>query len=99
MIVSFSGFDPVIRYRDAIECLRRALIPAGEDQVGIVLKLADLHHLLGDWAAESAYHRRVVHMCTLAGQSLKSLTMFLLTSTVSKTNRSIRVLLPTGCGF
>ena len=56
-------FDVVTRYREAIECLKRALIPADPHEITIFLKLARLHQLLEESAESVAYHRRVVEVC------------------------------------
>jgi len=51
------------RYREAIECLKRALIPADPHEITINLKLARLHRLLDEPAEAVAYHRKVVEVC------------------------------------
>src|SRR6267154_6480904 len=55
------------RLREAIECLKRALIGADPHETSINLKLAKLHHDLEEWAEASAYHRRVVEVCRANG--------------------------------
>ncbi|KAH8828042.1 hypothetical protein DL96DRAFT_1601410 [Flagelloscypha sp. PMI_526] len=63
------------KYRDSIECLKRALIstsPSSEDQISIILKLADLHQLLGDKAESAAHHQRIIYICTTADKSVES---------------------------
>ena len=53
----------ILRYREAIECLKRALIPADPREITINFKLAKLHQLLDEPAEAIAYHRRVVEVC------------------------------------
>ena len=48
----------VPRLREAIECLKRALIGAVPHETTINLKLAKLHDDLEEWAEAAAYHRR-----------------------------------------
>ncbi|PFH51528.1 hypothetical protein AMATHDRAFT_58979 [Amanita thiersii Skay4041] len=56
-------YEEIRRYREAIECLKRALIPADPHEITINLKLAKLHQLLDEPAEAIAYHRRVVEVC------------------------------------
>ncbi|KAF8633362.1 hypothetical protein AX17_004533 [Amanita inopinata Kibby_2008] len=56
-------YEEIRRYREAIECLKRALIPADPHEITINLKLAKLHQLLEEPAEAAAYHRRVVEVC------------------------------------
>ncbi|KIL66252.1 hypothetical protein M378DRAFT_161115 [Amanita muscaria Koide BX008] len=56
-------YEEISRYREAIECLKRALIPADPHEISIFLKLARLHQLLDEQAEAVAYHRRVVEVC------------------------------------
>lgn len=51
------------RPREAVECYKRALIPADPHEITINLKLAKIHHTLGEYAEAVAYHRRVVEVC------------------------------------
>ena len=51
------------RLREAVECLKRALIPADPHEITINLKLARLHRLLEEPAEAVAYHRKVVEVC------------------------------------
>jgi hypothetical protein len=51
------------RYREAIECLKRALIGADTHEITINLRLAQLHHGLEEYSEAVAYHRRVVEVC------------------------------------
>ena len=50
------------RYREALECYRRALIPANPHDDFVLLRLAKVHAELGEEAEAVAYHRRVVEM-------------------------------------
>lgn len=49
--------------REAVECYKRALIPADPHEITINLKLAKLHRSLEEHAEAVAYHRRVVEVC------------------------------------
>lgn len=57
------------RLREAIECLRRALIGADPQETVIHLKLAKLHDELEEYAEAAAYHRRIVEVCRAARES------------------------------
>jgi len=59
---------PFFRLREAIECLKRALIGADPLETSINLKLAKLHNDLEEWAEAAAYHRRVVEVCRANGR-------------------------------
>lgn len=59
--------------REAIECLKRALIGADPNEININLKLAKLHNDLEEWSEAAAYHRRVVEVCRINGLSMLSL--------------------------
>ena len=48
------------RLREAIECLKRALLGADANEIAIALKLARLHNDLEETADAVAYHRRVI---------------------------------------
>ena len=48
------------RLREAIECLKRALLGADANEIAISLKLARLHSDLDEAADAAAYHRRVI---------------------------------------
>jgi len=48
------------RLREAIECLKRALLGADANEVAIALKLARLHSDLDETADAVAYHRRII---------------------------------------
>lgn len=54
------------RLREAIECLRRALIGADPQETTIHLKLAKLHYDLDEYSEAAAYHRRIVEVCRSA---------------------------------
>ncbi|KAG6891478.1 hypothetical protein C0992_006209 [Termitomyces sp. T32_za158] len=49
--------------REAVDCLKHALIPADPHEITINLKLARLHHALEEPAEAIAYHRKVVEVC------------------------------------
>lgn len=55
--------------REAIECLKRALIVADPRDTTINLRLAKLHDDLGELVEAAAYHRRVVEVCMAESQS------------------------------
>lgn len=48
------------RLREAIDCLKRALLGADANEIAIALKLARLHGDLDEAADAVAYHRRVI---------------------------------------
>ena len=48
------------RLREAIECLKRALLGADANEIAIALKLARLYSDLDEAADAVAYHRRVI---------------------------------------
>lgn len=56
-------YEEIGRLREAVECLKRALIPADPHEITINLKLARLHRLLEEPAEAIAYHRKVVEVC------------------------------------
>ncbi|KIM75485.1 hypothetical protein PILCRDRAFT_98910 [Piloderma croceum F 1598] len=56
-------YEEIGRLREAIECLKRALIGADPLETSINLKLAKLHNDLEEWTEAAAYHRRVVEVC------------------------------------
>lgn len=51
------------RLKEAIECLKRALITADAHEITINLRLARLHGLLEEHAEAVAYHQRIVEVC------------------------------------
>ncbi|KAG6820746.1 hypothetical protein H0H93_012392 [Arthromyces matolae] len=56
-------YEEIGRLRDAVECLKHALIPADPHEITINLKLARLYYALEEPAAAVAYHRKVVEIC------------------------------------
>ncbi|KAG5735114.1 Anaphase-promoting complex subunit 8 [Termitomyces sp. T112] len=56
-------YEEIGRLREAVECLKHALIPADPHEITINLKLARLHHALEEPAEAVAYHRKVVEVC------------------------------------
>ncbi|THU95653.1 TPR-like protein [Dendrothele bispora CBS 962.96] len=53
-----------MRYlREAIECYKRALIPAGPDEIILNQALARIYRNLGEHAEAVGYHRRIVEVC------------------------------------
>ena len=55
-----ASYQEMGRLREAIECLKRALLGADANEVAIALKLARLHNDLEETADAVAYHRRVI---------------------------------------
>lgn len=55
------------RTRDAVECLKRALLGADARETAINLKLAKLYEELDEPVEAVAYHRRVVEICCAEG--------------------------------
>ncbi|KAG6832599.1 hypothetical protein H0H92_014435 [Tricholoma furcatifolium] len=53
-------YEEIGRLREAVECLKHALIPADPHEITINLKLAKLHFALEEPAEAMAYHRRIV---------------------------------------
>lgn len=53
--------------RDAVECLKRALLGADSREITINLKLAKLHEELEEHTEAVAYHQRVVETCRAEG--------------------------------
>ncbi|KAJ3742913.1 hypothetical protein DFH05DRAFT_1498493 [Lentinula detonsa] len=56
-------YEETGRLREAVECLKRALIPADPHEITINLMLARIHRNLDEHAEAVAYHRRVVEVC------------------------------------
>lgn len=50
------------RLREAIECLKRALLGADANEIAIALKLARLHNDLDEAADAVAYHQRIINI-------------------------------------
>jgi len=55
-----ASYQEMGRLREAIECLKRALLGADANEVAIALKLAGLHTDLDETSDAVAYHRRVI---------------------------------------
>lgn len=49
--------------REAIVCLKRALVAADPHEITIRLKLAKLHRALDEVADAVSYHRKIVDIC------------------------------------
>jgi anaphase-promoting complex subunit 8 len=63
------------RLREAIECLKRALLGADANEVAIALKLAGLHTDLDETSDAVAYHRRVIDIsCAMRMPSFRIFT-------------------------
>jgi len=60
---SSTDLELTFSLREAIECLKRALIGADPRETVINLKIAKLHDDLQEFAEAAAYHRRVVEVC------------------------------------
>jgi anaphase-promoting complex subunit 8 len=58
------------RLKEAVECLKRALLGADPREITIHLKLAKLHEDLDEPTEAAAYHRRVVEICCIEGSFL-----------------------------
>ncbi|KAI9569620.1 hypothetical protein HD554DRAFT_2089548 [Boletus coccyginus] len=58
-----SCYEEIGRMRDAVECLKRALLGADARETTINLKLAKLYEELEEPSEAVAYHRRVVEIC------------------------------------
>ncbi|PCH43652.1 TPR-like protein [Wolfiporia cocos MD-104 SS10] len=56
-------YEEMGRPREAIECLKRALIGADPHETTIHLKLAKLHNDLDEFAEAAIYHERVIAVC------------------------------------
>ncbi|KAG9316570.1 hypothetical protein JVU11DRAFT_2623 [Chiua virens] len=56
-------YEEIGRTRDAVECLKRALLGADARETTINLKLAKLYEELQELAEAAAYHRKVVEIC------------------------------------
>ncbi|KAI0769713.1 TPR-like protein [Trametes elegans] len=64
-------YEEMGRPKEAVECLRRALIGADPQETTIHLKLAKLHSDLGEFAEAAAYHRRIVEVCRAAQKPIQ----------------------------
>ncbi|KAG1808266.1 uncharacterized protein BJ212DRAFT_1384423 [Suillus subaureus] len=58
-------YEEIGRLKEAVECLKRALLGADPRETTIHMKLAKLHEELEDQAEAAAYHRRVVEICCI----------------------------------
>ncbi|KAG1732216.1 uncharacterized protein EDB91DRAFT_1152196 [Suillus paluster] len=58
-------YEEIGRLKEAVECLKRALLGADPRETTIHLKLAKLHEELEEQAEAAAYHRRVVEICRI----------------------------------
>ncbi|KAG2364895.1 hypothetical protein BDR07DRAFT_1278800 [Suillus spraguei] len=56
-------YEEIGRLKEAVECLKRALLGADPREITIHMKLAKLYEELEDQAEAAAYHRRVVEIC------------------------------------
>lgn len=63
-------YEEMGRPREAIECLKRALIGADPQETVIHLKLAKLHNDLDEFAEAAAYHHRVAEVCRAANKAV-----------------------------
>lgn len=57
-----ASYQEMGRLREAIECLKRALLGADANEIAITLKLARLHSDLDETADAVAYHLRVIEI-------------------------------------
>ncbi|KAI0630266.1 TPR-like protein [Trametes polyzona] len=64
-------YEEMGRQREAIECLRRALIGADPQETTIHLKLAKLHNDLQEYKEAATYHRRIVEVCRAAQKPIQ----------------------------
>jgi len=53
----------ILRHRQAINCLKRALISADHAQSIICLSLATIHRNLGEEEQAIGYHQKVIDYC------------------------------------
>jgi len=56
-----------ISLREAIECFKRALIPAGPNEIILNQALARIYRNLGEHSEAVGYHRRIVEVCQTDG--------------------------------
>ena len=52
------------RPREAIECLKRALIATGPHDTSIHLKLAQFHNDLEEYSEAAKYHASIISICS-----------------------------------
>lgn len=62
-----ASYQEMGRLREAIECLKRALLGADANEIAIALKLARLHSDLDETADAVAYHRRIIDISSAMG--------------------------------
>ncbi|KAF8910365.1 hypothetical protein CPB85DRAFT_1305624 [Mucidula mucida] len=63
-------YEELGRFREALECYRRALIPSNPHETNVHLKLAKVHAELGEDEEAIAYHRRVVEISQANGREV-----------------------------
>lgn len=63
-------YEEMGRPREAIECLKRALLGADPGEIQIKLKLARLYDEIDDRAAAALQHQRVVEICIAEGRPM-----------------------------
>lgn len=68
-------YEEMGRFREAIECQKRALLGADPAEVQIKLKLARLYEEIFDYAAAAVQHQRVAELCIADGTSTRNLTL------------------------
>ncbi|PSR81158.1 hypothetical protein PHLCEN_2v6493 [Hermanssonia centrifuga] len=56
-------YEEMGRRREAIECMKRALISADPNETNIHLRLARLYHELCEFAEAANYHQHIVEVC------------------------------------
>ncbi|KIP08436.1 hypothetical protein PHLGIDRAFT_104401 [Phlebiopsis gigantea 11061_1 CR5-6] len=61
-------YEEMGRLREAIECLKRALIGADPLETTIHLRLAKLYHDLADYKEAASYHQHIVELCMNANK-------------------------------
>ena len=57
-----ASYQEMGRLREAVECLKRALLGADANEIAITLKLARLHTDLDETTDAVAYHLRVIEL-------------------------------------
>ncbi|KAI6033089.1 hypothetical protein F5J12DRAFT_902772 [Pisolithus orientalis] len=64
-------YEEIGRTRDAVECLKRALLSAGSQETTLCLKLAKLYEELEEPTEAAAYHMRVVDISRAEGRPIQ----------------------------
>lgn len=64
-------YEEIGRTRDAVECLKRALLSAGSQEIALSLKLAKLFEELEEPMEAAAYHKRVVDISRAEGRPIQ----------------------------